>query len=157
MLSRPRPWNPLFMGVAIPLSMQRFPQALAAPRLTTWPGPPIMASSHGDAGSDRRRFFGRQGQRGPRTRPGRRSRSSLALDNLRGIVNAYALYLLHYVFIVWLQYALLGASLFAVIKMPIVFGGTLLFTWFSAQAVQRIPLGARLIGSARQPLPSLAR
>lgn len=72
-------------------------------------------------------------------------------------VNAYALYLLHYVFIVWLQYALLDVPLLAVIKMPIVFGGTLVCTWFTATALQRLPLGARVIGSTRQPLPSLAR
>ena len=70
--------------------------------------------------------------------------------------SAYALYLLHYVFVVWLQYALLGTPLLAVIKAAIVFGLTLLFTWITATAVQRIPLGARLIGSARHPLPKFA-
>ena len=39
--------------------------------------------------------------------------------------NAYGLYLVHYVFIVWLQYALLAAPLFAIVKAAIVFGGTL--------------------------------
>jgi surface polysaccharide O-acyltransferase-like enzyme len=61
--------------------------------------------------------------------------------------NAYALYLLHYVFVVWVQYALLPVPLFAVFKAAIVFGITLLCTWFTAVAVQRVPLGARLIGS----------
>jgi surface polysaccharide O-acyltransferase-like enzyme len=70
--------------------------------------------------------------------------------------NAYALYLLHYVFVVWLQYALLDAPLPAAIKAPIVFALTLLFTWITAMTVQRIPLGARLIGSPRQPLPKFA-
>jgi Acyltransferase family len=70
--------------------------------------------------------------------------------------NAYALYLLHYVFVVWLQYALLNTPLPAVIKAPIVFALTLLFTWITATTVQRIPLGARLIGSPRQPLPKFA-
>lgn len=70
--------------------------------------------------------------------------------------NAYALYLLHYVFVVWLQYALLDTPLPAVIKWTIVFGLTLLLTWITATTVQRIPLGARLIGSARRALPTFA-
>jgi glucans biosynthesis protein C len=70
--------------------------------------------------------------------------------------NAYALYLLHYVFVVWLQYALLNTPLPAAIKWAIVFGLTLLFTWITATTVQRVPLGARLIGSPRHPLPKFA-
>ena len=46
-----------------------------------------------------------------------------ALDSLS--VNAYSMYLLHYVFVVWLQYALLDIALFAIGKAAIVFGGTL--------------------------------
>lgn len=34
------------------------------------------------------------------------------------------MYLFHYVFVVWLQYALLGAALLAIAKAMIVFGGT---------------------------------
>ncbi|MFZ0776487.1 MAG: acyltransferase, partial [Xanthobacteraceae bacterium] len=51
--------------------------------------------------------------------------------------NAYGLYLVHYVFIVWLQYALLAAPLFAVIKAAIVFGGTLVLSLAATFAVQR--------------------
>ena len=54
------------------------------------------------------------------------------LDSLS--VNAYSMYLLHYVFIVWLQYALLPIALFAVGKAAIVFGGTLLLSWAAAMA-----------------------
>ena len=36
------------------------------------------------------------------------------------------MYLIHYVFAVWFQYALLGAGLFAIGKAAIVFGGTLI-------------------------------
>jgi peptidoglycan/LPS O-acetylase OafA/YrhL len=54
------------------------------------------------------------------------------LDSLS--VNAYSMYLLHYVFIVWLQYALLSIGLFAVGKAAIVFGGTLALTWAAAAA-----------------------
>jgi len=61
--------------------------------------------------------------------------------------NAYGLYLMHYVFVVWLQYALLPAPLFAVVKGAIVFGGTLFFSLIATTALERIPLGGRLIGS----------
>ncbi len=70
--------------------------------------------------------------------------------------NAYGLYLLHYLFVVWLQFALLPLPLFAVLKAPTVFAGTLVFTLVSNAALKRIPLGARLIGSARRPLARLA-
>jgi hypothetical protein len=73
-------------------------------------------------------------------------RRSRILDSLSS--NAYGLYLVHYDFVVWLQYALLGTALFAVVKAAIVFGGTLLLSWVAVLAVQRIPLGARLIGAA---------
>lgn len=43
--------------------------------------------------------------------------------------NAYAIYFVHYVFVVWLQYALLGAPLPAIAKAVIVFAGTLALSW----------------------------
>ncbi len=61
--------------------------------------------------------------------------------------NAYALYLVHYVFVVWLQYALLDMPLFAVVKAAIVFAGTLGLSLLTISAARRIPLGARLIGA----------
>lgn len=60
--------------------------------------------------------------------------------------NAYGLYLLHYVFVVWLQYALFAVPLPAIIKAPMVFGSTLLLTWIAVSAVRKLPFGARLIG-----------
>src|SRR5262249_37744021 len=51
-------------------------------------------------------------------------RRSPVLDTLKR--DAYGMYLVHYVFVVWLQYALLAAGLLAVVKGAIVFGGTLL-------------------------------
>jgi hypothetical protein len=42
--------------------------------------------------------------------------------------------------VVWLQYARLGISLFAVIKAAIVFNGTLPLSWFVVVAVQSIPV-----------------
>jgi len=62
--------------------------------------------------------------------------------------NAYSLYLVHYVFVVWLQYTLLALPLFAVIKGPIVFSVTLLVSSIVILAFQRVPLAARLIGVA---------
>ena len=71
--------------------------------------------------------------------------------------SAYALYLLHYVFVVWLQYALLGTPLPAVLKWAIVFSLTLLLSWITAATVRRVPFAAWLIGSPRHPLPKFAR
>jgi surface polysaccharide O-acyltransferase-like enzyme len=73
---------------------------------------------------------------------------SEVLDSLS--TNAYGLYLVHYGFVVWLQYALLAMALSAVLKAAIVFGGTLILSWITTLAVQRIPLGARLIGVPRR-------
>jgi surface polysaccharide O-acyltransferase-like enzyme len=60
--------------------------------------------------------------------------------------NAYSLYLVHYVFVVWMQYALLALATPAALKAPIVFVVTLVVSWIIILAVQRVPLGARLIG-----------
>ncbi|MDP1584448.1 MAG: acyltransferase [Bradyrhizobium sp.] len=56
-----------------------------------------------------------------------------AFDSLSA--NAYRMYLIHYVFAVWLQYALLGVGLFAIGKAAIVFGGTLIMSWTIAAAI----------------------
>ena len=58
------------------------------------------------------------------------------LDSLS--TNAYSIYLVHYVFIVWLQYALLGFALVAVGKAAIVFGGTLLLSWAVAAGLGNV-------------------
>jgi hypothetical protein len=56
-----------------------------------------------------------------------------AFDSLSA--NAYRMYLIHYVFAVWLQYARLGTGLFAIGKAAIVFGGTLIMSWSIAAAM----------------------
>ncbi|MFY9695151.1 MAG: acyltransferase [Xanthobacteraceae bacterium] len=61
--------------------------------------------------------------------------------------NAYGLYLVHYVFIVWLQYALVAAPLFAIVKAAVVFGGALALSLATTFAAQRFSWGARLIGT----------
>jgi peptidoglycan/LPS O-acetylase OafA/YrhL len=73
-----------------------------------------------------------------------------ALPTLDGIKSsAYGMYLVHYVFVVWLQYALLGVALPAAIKGTLVFGGTLLLSWSAITAVRRLPAAAHLIGADR--------
>jgi peptidoglycan/LPS O-acetylase OafA/YrhL len=56
--------------------------------------------------------------------------------------NAYSIYLLHYVFIVWLQYAVLNAGLPAAGKAALVFSGTLAMSWAGAVAFGGVPFGA---------------
>jgi hypothetical protein len=60
--------------------------------------------------------------------------------------NAFGMYLLHYMFVVWLQFALLGLALFAIAKAMIVFGGTLLLAWAATVAMRFVRFGSRLIG-----------
>jgi peptidoglycan/LPS O-acetylase OafA/YrhL len=63
--------------------------------------------------------------------------------------DAYGIYLVHYVFVVWLQYALVAAALLAVVKGAIVLGGALLLSWGTVVAVRRIPAAAQVIGADR--------
>jgi hypothetical protein len=72
---------------------------------------------------------------------------SQVLDSLKA--NAYGMYLIHYVFVVWLQYALLPAGLPAVLKGAIVFWGTLVLSWSLAAALRRLPVIAQIIGTVR--------
>jgi hypothetical protein len=82
---------------------------------------------------------------------------SRILDGLAS--NAFSMYLLHYPFVVWLQFALLGVALFAAAKAAVVFGGTLILAWTVSVAARFVPLGTRLIGAERLVLPerSLSR
>ena len=57
--------------------------------------------------------------------------------------HAYAIYLVHYVFVVWLQYALLGAATPAIGKGMLVFAGTLLLSWGVAAGAGRLALLAQ--------------
>jgi len=66
-----------------------------------------------------------------------RNRSRI-LDSLSG--NAYGIYLIHYMFVIWLQYALLNAPLFAVAKAAIVFVLTLVLSWAIMAALRQLPL-----------------
>jgi hypothetical protein len=64
-------------------------------------------------------------------------------DSLRD--NAYGMYLIHYAFVSWLQYALLKTALPAVAKGSAVFVGTLVLSWSATAALRRIPAVARIV------------
>ena len=59
--------------------------------------------------------------------------------------SAYGVYLLHYIFIIWLQYAVYDYSLSAGVKFAIVFAGTLAMSWALTAMLRRIPVVARMI------------
>ena len=58
---------------------------------------------------------------------------------------SYGLYLVHYVFVVWLQYALLDAQLPAILKGALVFAGVVALSWATVSALQRVPGAWRLL------------
>jgi hypothetical protein len=59
------------------------------------------------------------------------------------------MYLIHYLYVVWLQYALLPAEVPAVLKGAIVFAGTLALSWSLTAALRRLPAIAQVIGADR--------
>jgi surface polysaccharide O-acyltransferase-like enzyme len=74
----------------------------------------------------------------------RLARSSLSLlDAMRP--SAYGIYLLHYIFIIWLQYVVYDPAFSAGIKAAIVFIGTLSGSWALTVLLRRIPFVARMI------------
>ena len=67
------------------------------------------------------------------------------LDHLSA--NAYSIYLLHYVAVVWLQYSLLAVALSAVAKGMIVFALALGSSWAASTGLRSlVPLLANLTG-----------
>jgi Acyltransferase family len=64
-------------------------------------------------------------------------------DSLRD--NACGMYLIHYAFVSWLQYALLKTGLPAIAKGSVVFLGTLAPSWSVTAALRRIPSVARIV------------
>ena len=71
-----------------------------------------------------------------------RSRSQV-LDSLSQ--NSYGIYLVHYAFVSWMQYALLTTPLPAILKASIVFVGALGFSWEMAVTLRRIPGVGRIV------------
>ena len=65
------------------------------------------------------------------------------LDSLRD--NAYGVYLVHYVFVNWLQYALLKSHLPGFTKATIVFLLAVALSWITTAALRRIPAVARIV------------
>jgi peptidoglycan/LPS O-acetylase OafA/YrhL len=65
--------------------------------------------------------------------------------------NAYGIYLVHYVFIVWLQYALLPAGLPPFAKAALVFVGTFVFSWPASIVVTKI-LSSSFALTAKRPI-----
>jgi peptidoglycan/LPS O-acetylase OafA/YrhL len=65
--------------------------------------------------------------------------------------NAYGIYLFHYVFVVWVQYALLEVPLPGIAKGAIALALALALSWAVSAGVSTIPIGARLIGGVQRP------
>ena len=65
------------------------------------------------------------------------------LDALRP--SAYGIFLLHYIFIIWLQYAVYDYSFPAAVKFAIVFAATLSMSWGLTVILRQIPAVARMI------------
>jgi peptidoglycan/LPS O-acetylase OafA/YrhL len=59
--------------------------------------------------------------------------------------SAYGVYLLHYIFIIWLQYAVYDTTLHASVKFAIVFTVTLSLSWGLTLMLRKIPVVARMI------------
>lgn len=60
-------------------------------------------------------------------------------------VNAYGIYLIHYVFVLWIQYLLLHASLSAIPKFTLTFIGSLALSWTITALVRRVPIIGRYL------------
>ncbi len=61
---------------------------------------------------------------------------------------AYGMYVFHYIFVVWLQYALIGVAMLAIAKGLLVFGATVLLAWATTAAMRFAPYASRLLGPA---------
>lgn len=59
--------------------------------------------------------------------------------------NSYGIYIVHYVFVVWLQYWLLGCVLAPLVKGIVVFAGALILSWALVAFIRRIPAVAKVI------------
>jgi surface polysaccharide O-acyltransferase-like enzyme len=59
--------------------------------------------------------------------------------------SAYGIYLLHYIFIIWLQYVLYDEAFPAFVKFAIVFAGTLSMSWALTIVLRKIPFVARMV------------
>jgi surface polysaccharide O-acyltransferase-like enzyme len=53
--------------------------------------------------------------------------------------NSYGIYIVHYVFVTWLQFLLLGSGLAPLMKGIVVFVGTLILSWVLVASIRHIP------------------
>ena len=68
---------------------------------------------------------------------------SVGWANLSGI--AYGIYIVHYPFVTWLQFSLLGASLPVLVKFLVVFVGALGLSWLSVSLLRKNSLIAQVL------------
>jgi hypothetical protein len=59
--------------------------------------------------------------------------------------SAYGIYLLHFIPLIWLQYAVYDPAFPALVKFAIVFAGTLAVSWALTVTLRKIPVVARTI------------
>jgi surface polysaccharide O-acyltransferase-like enzyme len=59
--------------------------------------------------------------------------------------NEYGMYLVHYMFVSWLQLAILSSPLPAIAKGVLVFAGVLLLSWGTSATIRRIPVVSRIV------------
>ena len=59
--------------------------------------------------------------------------------------NSYGIFLIHFAFVSWLGYALLGAALPALVKFLLVTAGALALSWGATILLRRIPGAARIL------------
>jgi surface polysaccharide O-acyltransferase-like enzyme len=65
------------------------------------------------------------------------------LDAMRP--QAYGIFLTHYIFIIWLQYAVYDYSWPAFVKFSVVFIGTLVLSWTATALLRKAPIVSRMI------------
>jgi len=59
--------------------------------------------------------------------------------------SAYVIYIVHYVYVLWLQRAVMGCGIHASLKFLIVFTGATWLSWFTAQCLLRFPWLRRVV------------
>jgi peptidoglycan/LPS O-acetylase OafA/YrhL len=83
--------------------------------------------------------------------------SSVPWPWLRGwSENAYGIYFVHYLFVIWLQYLLLGIALPALVKAAVVSTLALLLSWAASGAICSTAIGARLLRGERRALAKVS-
>jgi peptidoglycan/LPS O-acetylase OafA/YrhL len=59
--------------------------------------------------------------------------------------NAYGMYIIHYTFVLWIQYALLSATWPAWVKFGVAFVGGLALSWGTSKLLRQIPIVRRVL------------